>query len=126
MIILLYILTAYTGPIPISPELAYNVLYEMLAEVGMLYAYITYVTLRACVGISVREAWNFIYPLLLVVLCFSVVLGAIIFASACSPLAPDYTCTTQPRGYYNPASGISTMEVDTYTQSVPCPRVPIA
>jgi hypothetical protein len=44
-----------------------------------------------------------------------------------SPTAPtqEFVCSTQPRGYYNPATGVTTMEVDHYAQSTPCPAVPI-
>ena len=50
--------------------------------------------------------------------------------SACTdnPLRPSHTqfvCHTQPRVYYNPVTGVSTLEIDTYTQEGPCPRVPI-
>ena len=41
------------------------------------------------------------------------------------PTSTQFICKTQPRGYWNPATGVGTLEVDTYTQSTPCPATPI-
>jgi hypothetical protein len=52
-------------------------------------------------------------------------LVCVAMAGACaSPLAPSYTCYTQPRGYVSP-TGVQMMEIDHYTQSTPCPLTPI-
>lgn len=40
MLILFYIVTGYTGAIPISEALAYDVLYELTAECGLLWAFL--------------------------------------------------------------------------------------
>ncbi len=58
--------------------------------------------------------------LLLALLCISVI-------GCTNPLGPSrlYTCTTQPRGYASADGTRAWLEVDTYTQAMPCPRIPI-
>jgi hypothetical protein len=59
----------------------------------------------------------------------AIIVWTAIAASGCvaSPVAPSsYTCYTQPRGYTNPSTGVTTYEVDHYTQEMPCPRIPIS
>ena len=56
----------------------------------------------------------------------AVLIAAATLAACDSPTAPtQYICATQPRGYYNPATGVTTYEVDHYVQSFPCPAVPL-
>lgn len=55
---------------------------------------------------------------------------AVLGSAACgrSPLSPDgsYTCQTQPRSYCSHDLTSCWQEVDHYTQSTPCPAVPIS
>jgi hypothetical protein len=70
--------------------------------------------------------------------CFAIALA--IASVACgtnsNPLAPSidapsaapttYTCTTQLRAYWNPSDPSNVWyEIDTYTQTTPCPKIPI-
>lgn len=61
------------------------------------------------------------------------VASMVLLAVGCTsvPLAPTavvataYTCSTQPRVYCAASGAPCQLEVDTYTQTVPCPAVPI-
>lgn len=54
-----------------------------------------------------------------------VVLVICLFAGGCvSPTSPSQVCSTQPRLYTNPSTGVSQYEVDHYT-AASCPAEPI-
>jgi len=51
------------------------------------------------------------------------VLG-LLFLGCSNPIAPNYTCSTQPR-LYTLTTGQSQLEIDHYSQATPCPVIPI-